>query len=184
MASTSADPQLSQIEVRAFDSAVPVNQFCCGRPVLDRWLKNKAKKSAQRYEHRVFLACVPGRACPIGYYDLQVGSESVDALTEKPTNYLQNYTAFPAVHLSYLAVHEDYQGYGIGKFLLGDIFERVTGIADHAGFYALTLQSLDEHSTAFYKKLGFVAYSTNPTSPKMLIPIMTILELVRGKPTS
>jgi hypothetical protein len=60
-----------------------------------------------------------------------------------------------------------------------DAFSKVAQIADHAGFYALTLVSLDEDSTAFYKGLNFTIYSENLKQPKMLYPLENILTLVR-----
>lgn len=72
------------------------------------------------------------------------------------------------------------QRQGLGGYLLMDAFSRVAQISDHAGFYALTLQSLDENSTAFYESLNFKIYSENIPNPKMLYPISNILSLVRG----
>lgn len=177
----SASPQATaRITVRPFDAAVALNRFGCGRPVIDRWLKNKAKKSCARHEHRVFLAFIENEPFPVAFYALQLGSESIDELEEKPKNYLQNYEAFPALHLSYLGVAEQYQGRGIGRFLLGDIFEKVYAISEIAGMYALTLRSLDAESTRFYEKIGFKRYSTDPKSPKMLLSVQTIRDLVEG----
>ena len=114
----------------------------------------------------------------VGYYALQVGNESMEALQNKPDDYTKNYTAFPAVHLAFLGVHRDYQRCGIGSSMLTDVFEKVYRISELAGMYALTLQSLDTDSTAFYNGLGFTAYSDHPTAPKMLMPIRTIRELI------
>ena len=87
--------------------------------------------------------------------------------------------SFPAVHLSYLGVHEDYQSDGLGKHLLMDAFTNICKISDYAGFYALTLQSLDAESTSFYSELGFTRYSQALENPKMLYPIQTLIALVR-----
>ena len=64
-----------------------------------------------------------------------------------------------AVHMSFLGVHEDYQRQGLGQYLLMDVFSKVATVSDCAGLYALTLQSLDADSTAFYKSLNFEVYS-------------------------
>lgn len=179
---SSSDLGSGSLSVRPFNKQVVLNRFDCGELPIDRWLKNKAKKSCDRHEHRVFFAYAGENPFPIGYYALQLGSESVDALDEKPSNYLQkNYTAFPSVHLAYLGVHSQYQRQGIGSFLLGDVFDRVYQISEHAGLYALTLQSISEHSTKFYEKLGFRAY-TKSSTPKMLIPIQAIRDIVENVP--
>lgn len=102
----------------------------------------------------------------------------MNALPSKPADYTKNYTAFPAVHLAFLGVQKEFQRNGIGTALLSDVFDKVYKISQLAGMYALTLQSYDKNSTAFYESLGFARYSESEDSPKMLMPIRTILELV------
>jgi ribosomal protein S18 acetylase RimI-like enzyme len=169
------------VDIRPFSNESVVNRFCCGKRPLDQFLKNKAKKSAYRNEHRVFCAHLDGTPSVIGYYALQIGTDSVSELPDaNKDNYLRNYVAFPAIHLSFLGVHEDFQRQGLGEHLLMDVFSKVALISDHAGFYAMTLQSLDDDSTAFYESLNFRVYSENLRQPKMLYPLDDILALVRG----
>jgi ribosomal protein S18 acetylase RimI-like enzyme len=134
-----------------------------------------------RNEHRVFCAHLDGSSNIIGYYALQVGGDSVSDLPDaNKNNYLKNYVAFPAIHLSFVAVHADHARQGLGEYLLMDVFSKIAAISDCAGFFALTLQSLDEDSTAFYNSLNFRVYSENLKQPKMLYPLEDILSLVRG----
>lgn len=155
-----------------------VNRFCCGKHPIDQFLKNKAKKADRRFEHRVFCAHVEGSSNCIGYYALQLGTDSVSELPTGKDSYLKNYVAFPAVHLSFLGVHDECQKQGLGRYSPMDVFTKVGGIAKSAGFYALTLQSIDDSSTAFYKSLGFVVYSENLRQPKMLYPLADIITLL------
>lgn len=130
---------------------------------------------------RVFCAHLEKSENVLGYYALQVGADSVDDLPDaNKNNYLRTYVAFPAIHLAYLAVDENFRRQGLGAYLLMDALSKVSQISDHAGFYALTLQSLDDDSTAFYRSLNFTAYSENLKQPKMLYPIANILTLVRS----
>lgn len=178
----SNDPlDLTKVDIRPLSDACVVNRFSCGRRPLDSFLKNKAKKALRRNEHRVFCAHLDGSPNVIGFYALQIGTDSVADLPDTyKDNYLKTYVAFPAVQLSFLAVHEDHRRQGLGEFLLMDAFSKVAGISDFAGFYALTLISLDADSTAFYGSLNFRAYSENLKQPKMLYPLADILTLVRG----
>jgi hypothetical protein len=225
---------LTRIEIKPFSTDTVVNQFRCGKTSIDRFLKNKAKKTAQRCELRTFCAHLENSPLCIGYYALQIGSDSVADLPGAKETYLRNYSAFPAVHLAFLGVQDDYQRQGLGQYLLMDVFSRAAEIASaavrkfapmfaahavanfrtksctrinsllvllirrksrsalatngtelpagstrHAGFYALTLQSLDDESTSFYKSLNFAIYSENLRQPKMLYPLADILILVR-----
>jgi hypothetical protein len=71
----------------------------------------------------------------------------------------------------FLGVEESIQRQGLGEFLLMNVFDRVANLSEHAGLYALTLQSLDDASTAFYESLNFTIYSENLKQPKMLYPL-------------
>lgn len=84
--------------------------------------------------------------------------------------------------MAFVGVHEEFRRQGLGTYLLMDVFSKVAAISDNAGFYALTLQSLDEDSTAFYKSLNFTVYSEGLKQPKMLYPLEDILTLVRNIP--
>ena len=172
---------MTRVTIEPYSDSTVVNRFSCGKRPLDAFLKNKAKKAVRRGEHRVFCAYLDNKPHVIGYYALQLGNESVSELPDaNKDNYLRNYTAFPALNLSFVAVDENYQRQGLGQHLLMDVFQRAATIAEHAGYFALTLTSLDEDSTAFYKSLNFTIYSENLKNPKMLYPLEDILTLVRA----
>lgn len=173
---------LTEIVVRPYSGETVTNRFSCGRRPIDQFIKNKAKKADRRFEQKTFCAHIGLSNICVGYYSLQLGTDSVSDLPGGKDTYLKNYVAFPAVHLSFLGVHEEYRRQGLGQFLLMDAFTKVANISDHAGFYALTLQSLDADSTAFYASIGFAAYSEHVTQPKMLYPLEDIITLVRGPP--
>lgn len=91
---------LTKIDIRPYSESAVVNRFCCGKTALDRFLKNKAKKAIRRLEMRVFCAHLENSENVLGYYALQVGSDSVAEIAEifefnKNKHYLQSYTAFP-----------------------------------------------------------------------------------------
>jgi ribosomal protein S18 acetylase RimI-like enzyme len=176
---------LKKVNIRPYCDRTVVNRFCCGRRPIDQFLKNKAEKAGRRYELRVFCAHLGDSENVIGYYALQVGSDSVDELPDaNKDNYLKTYLAFPAIHLHFLGVDESYHRQGLGEYLLMDVFSKVAQISEYVGFYALTVQSLDDHSTAFYKSLKFTEYSENLRQPKMLYPLEDILTLVRALPVA
>jgi hypothetical protein len=110
-----------------------------------------------------------------------VGTDSVAELPDaNKSTYLKTDVAFPAIHLNFLAVHEDVKRQGLGQHPLMDVFSKVARLSDYVGVYALTLVSLDDNSTAFYKNLNFTIYTKNLRQPKMLYPLADILTLVRG----
>lgn len=173
---------LSAVEIRKFSSSSIVNQFDSGRKPIDQFLKNKAKKYVRRYECMVYCAHVGSSNTVIGYYSLCVGSDAVSDLMRNDSTYVKYRASFPSIHIHYLGVTQKYQRQGLGSFLLMDAFEKVRAIADYAGLYALTLQSLDANSTAFYRRLEFEIYTEDEEQPKMLYPIKNIISLVDGAP--
>lgn len=177
---TRIELNLAETKFEPLNESVVLNRFDCGRQPLNRFIKNKAKKQDKRLEQRVTVALRDGSPNCIGYFALQLGSDTVPDFPKDKLKHLQNHTAFPAVHLSHLAVCTEYQRQGLGRHMLMEVFDRVASISDHAGFYALTLQSYDADSTAFYNSIGFEQYSDGSGQPKMLYPIESILQLVRG----
>ena len=72
-----------KVGIELFDRARPRNTFECGRRPIDNWYKNHAKKCVDRAEYRVFEA-ISEHGRVVGYYALQIGNESMDALANKP----------------------------------------------------------------------------------------------------
>ncbi|WP_400770004.1 GNAT family N-acetyltransferase [Methylosinus sporium] len=178
---TTAVLNLEQVTIRPFSHETVVNRFDCGVAPINNFLKNKAKKAGRRYEHKIFCAHISDSNNVIGYYALQVGSDSVNELPDRnKNNYLKTYVAFPAINLSFLGVASEYHRQGLGSYLLMDAFTKVAKIAECAGFYALTLISYNEKSTQFYKNLNFTIYSENIVQPKMLYPLEDLLSVVRS----
>lgn len=154
-----------------------VNTFDCGKEPLNKFLKNKAIKCQKRSEFRTFIAQIEGYKQCAGYYALQVGSDTVPDIRKHKDSYVGSYVSFPAVNLSYLAVDKKFQGQGLGKLLLQDVLVKIAAMADHVGFYALTVQAIDSETAEFYSKLGFEIYLES-AQPKLLYPLQDILRLM------
>lgn len=170
--------EISRVNIKPYDSHnLIVNRFNCGKRPIDTFIKNKAKKLSGRLEQRVFTAHYDESSNCSGFYSLQLGSDKVAELRGRQKSYIENHTSFPSVHLSFLGVQKEHQRKGLGTILLMDALKRTANISQNAGFYAFTLQSLDDESTAFYESLGFEKYSENSKQPKMLYPLKSILEL-------
>lgn len=155
-----------------------VNGFDCGKEPLNKFLKSKADRSQKRAEYRTFVAHLDGTKQCAGYYTLQVGSDAVPEIRKHQKSYLGTYASFPAINLTFLAVDKRYQGQGLGKLLLQDVFVKTAALAEHVGFYALTVQAIDEETAIFYTKLGFEEYVSGK-QPKRLYPLQDVLKLMK-----
>jgi GNAT superfamily N-acetyltransferase len=177
MGSESAlDPRT--ITIRPFGRDDTLNRFGCGKDAIDKWLKNQAKKHSDRDQVRVFMAYIEGEPFPIGFYALRIADEKTSVFAETPNDYTKNLDSFGVIYLAYLAVAEPFQKQGVGMYLLGHAIEKCHDILMNAGYYALTLQSINEDSTAFYRKLNFVEYAGDPKQPKMMLLASNIRKLI------
>jgi GNAT superfamily N-acetyltransferase len=171
---------IEQLNVRAFGSDVNFSAFDCGRRSINAFLKNVASKVSKRGEYTVFTVHEKSEKIllpsVLGYYALQVSTDSADSLSEKKTSYLKHYSYFPAIELSYIGVHGECQRQGVGQFLLMDVFRRVSIVSEHVGFYALLLTALDAEAKNFYLSLGFHEYPDS-TGMRMMLTLREILDL-------
>lgn len=95
-----------RIIVQPFDRTRSRNTFECGRRGIDQWYRNHSKKWSDRAEARITIAVDEDTNAVAGFHALQIGSESMAELENKPDDHTKNYTAFPALHLAYLGVQK------------------------------------------------------------------------------
>lgn len=170
---------LARLSIRTFcPDTMILNRFDCGHSGISSFLKSKARKCVSRNECRVFTAHLGSDNKPCGYYALQLGAHNVSFLKDRGKSYITNYSGFPSVHIQFFAVQHESQRQGIGRYMLVNALEKSYEISKHAGFYAVTLESLNQRSTDFYKSIGFEVYSTEGNGLiKMLFPIKSVIEL-------
>jgi len=177
-------PKAPPLEFKPLQRDCPCGPFTCGHDAIDKWLKEKAWKRHSGYRVRVRTAHLKGNRNPVGFYALVLNSEPVDHLDRAEKNAGWEGPSFPCVHLWYLAVLQRMQRQGVGRLVLMDAIESVYEISQYAGVYGMTLNAIDERAVAFYNSLGFRKYGPDSRTPKMLLPIFTIVELFEKEPVS
>ncbi|MDR2855844.1 MAG: hypothetical protein LBV40_06810 [Methanomicrobiales archaeon] len=65
-----------------------------------------------------------------------------------------DYNKLPAVKIARLATHCNYEGMGVGRFMLTDIFKQVYRVTKNIGCCAITVDA-KRSSVWFYKKYAF-----------------------------
>jgi GNAT superfamily N-acetyltransferase len=83
----------------------------------------------------------------------------------------------PVVHIDYLGVHSPLQGNGIGKVLLIEALNKAYQVSRIIPVYGVSLNSLNEKATDFYKKMGFRIAPDERVNPLMMLDIWSISEL-------
>lgn len=88
----------------------------------------------------------------------------------------------PFIYIDWLAVRRARQGQQIGTLLLIAAIRKAVRVAEDVPIYGIALRSLNERTTAYYERLGFVVREQAGPHPIMILPIWAARELV-GIPT-
>lgn len=146
-----------------------VDEFSCGEPILDVWLRHRAMNNHVRGASRTFVAAgADGRV--YGYYALAASTLTHEAATGAIRRNMPE--PIPAMLLARLAVDYRAQGQKLGASLLRDAYHRVAIVAQHAGVRALLVNALNERAKAFYMHYGFKESPVQPST--LMLPIQSI----------
>jgi len=144
----------SALRIEKLSRVHAVDSFTCGQPDLDRFLIRHALQAQQANSSQTYVALEGARIA--GFYTFVVGHvEQADAPPRLSKGMPRH--PIPLLILARLAVHQNWQGKGIGAGLLRDALRRTLRVADIAGVRALAVHAKDETASAFYRHFGFVA---------------------------
>ena len=153
-------------------SSLKKELFNSGKPELDRYLKQYAKKNDERGIARTFVAFAFEESQAIaGYYSCCASAIDSESLPSQIQSRLPRYPT-PAILIGKLAVDLAMQGRGLGKFLLFHGFENAIDVSQKLGVYAVRVDAVDEEAKRFYQKYGFMELEDAPLS--LFISIETI----------
>lgn len=135
-----------------------VGAFDCGVPVLDDWLKERARRNEAAGASHTYVVC-RGNAV-VGYYSLATGAVTRDGA---PGPLRRNMPEpIPVMVLGRLAIDRRYQNQGIGRALLRDAVLRVVRAAEIAGIKAVLVHAISSEAKRFYLAQGFQAFPGEP----------------------
>lgn len=158
-------------KIRKLDPQNNVDDFSCGQPDLDDWLKRFALINQRAGMTTVFVALSDNNV--VGYYALATGGvERADA----PDRVTRGVPAHPVpvVLLARLAVDSTAQKIGLGRALLRDALIRVAAAADEIGIRALLIHAKDDNARDFY--MSQAEFEPSPTDPLHLFLLMKDLK--------
>jgi GNAT superfamily N-acetyltransferase len=169
-----------------------IDDFNCGIPSLDGWLKRRALTNQNSGATRTFVICVDDflsakadasaqadatrtrtgtlRERVVGYYVLAAGSINVQSALGKFRRNMPD--PIPVVILARLAIDTSYQGRGLGRALFRDAALRVIQAADPIGIRGIIVHAISAEAKDFYVALGF---DVSPLEPMTLM--MTLNDL-------
>jgi GNAT superfamily N-acetyltransferase len=142
-----------------------VEQFDCGEPSLDDWLRRWALKNEENNASRTYVVCHGDEI--VGYYCLANGG--IDRI-KAPKRMQRNMPdPIPVMVLGRLAVDQRYQGDGIGTELLRDATLRVLQASEIGGIKAILVDAISEDAKRFYVSKGFLESPIEPTTLCLLL---------------
>lgn len=130
-----------------------LEEFDCGKPVLNDWLVRHARQAQGAGSTKTFVAADEDQV--LGYFSLTVGQIDTFEVPERMRKGMGHYP-LPVVLLARLAVSTSAQGRGLGWGLLQDAIARTELISEQAGVRAMLTHPLDQEAAAFYTRFGFV----------------------------
>ena len=144
--------------------------FACGSDPLDKYLREQASQDIRRRVSACYAAIDIQTDAVAAYYTLAAGSVPLTELSEAIAKKLPRYPLVPVARIGRLAVSVAYQKRQLGAALLWDAGLRA--MQSGMGVFALVVDAKDETAAAFYKRHGFVGFSSNPLS--FVLPIATL----------
>lgn len=144
-----------------------LDNFDCGEPALDEWLKRHARAADASESARVFVV-TEDRTTVVAYYALaaaQVEPRSATARAVKG----QPSRPIPAILLARLAVDRRHQSRGLGRSLLQDVMLRCVAAADEIGVRVLLVHAKNERAKRWYEQYGFEESPTDPLHVMLLM---------------
>lgn len=146
-----------------------LDQFECGEPALDEWLKRHARAAQASDSARVFVTTLEDGETVVGYYALAAAQVAPEDATPRALKGQPRARPVPAVLLARLAVDRKHQGAGLGRSLLQDVLLRCVEAADAIGARVLLVHAKHDAAKAWYMKYDFEESSTDPLHLLMLM---------------
>lgn len=129
------------------------DDFICGKPSLDRWLKTRALSNQEKGFTAVMVVHDQGQV--VGYYGL-APTAVLPAGVPRAIRTGQPPDPIPCLLLGQLATDLRWKGRGIGTGLVKHALERCVLAAGLVGGRALIVKAVDEEAEGFWVRRGFV----------------------------
>ncbi len=136
---------------RPISDADELSAFDCGVPILDEWLKRRARANQASGASRTYVVCDGARV--IAYYALASGAVAIGAASPRLRRNMPD--PVPVAVLGRLAIDRSRQKQGLGRALVRDAIRRVLQAAEAIGIRGVLVHAISPDAAAFYLALGF-----------------------------
>lgn len=144
-----------------------LDEFDCGEPALNEWLKRRALINHLSGTSRTFVAVDAGQRV-FGYYALAAGAVSHQQATGAIRRNMPD--PVPVMVLARLAVDLRARGIKLGAALLQEAVYRVQAVSENVGVRALLVHALHERARQFYERYGFQSSPVHSMTLMLRLP--------------
>ena len=140
-----------------------LDQFDCGEPVLDEWLRRYAGQNRRRDTAATWVIA-DAQDVVVAYASISMtGIDRSDApeIVAKGAP-----DPVPALLLGRLAVDRGYAGLGIGTTLAAHVLATAVELNEKAACRAVVVTALNSNARSWWQRLGFHAF--DPSDPEQL----------------
>jgi GNAT superfamily N-acetyltransferase len=148
------------------------SSFASGVEPLDRYFRSQAGQDARKNMAAPFVLLLPDGTIG-GYYTLSATGVKLTAFPADITRKLPRYSLVPATLLRRLAIDQNHQGRGYGRFLLADALFRA--VRSEIASFAVIVDAKDEAARRFYERESFLPFPDQPM--KLFRPMADIAKL-------
>jgi GNAT superfamily N-acetyltransferase len=149
------------------------DQFDCGKPALDDFVRTLVSQYEKRNLGRTYVAVRAAKRRLFGYYTIASGAVDFDVLPAKIAKKLPRHPV-PVVLIARLAVDRSAQGQRLGEKLLLDALARSLELSDPLGIHSVVVDAIEHEAKAFYQKYQFISLLDNEFH--LYLPVSTIRE--------
>mgnify|MGYP001626213103 CR=1 FL=1 len=136
-----------------------LNDFECGEPALNDWLKRRAITNQLSGASRTFVVADEEKRV-WGFYAMAAGAVTHQMATSLVRRNMPD--PIPVMVLGRLAVDRRAQGMKLGAAMLQDAVNRAITVSHNTGVRALLVHALHEQAKQFYEHYGFQVSPQHP----------------------
>ncbi len=151
------------------------SSFVSGAEALDRYLRSQAGQDARKNMAAPFVLVLPDGTIG-GYYTLSATGVKLTEFPADITRKLPRYPLVPATLLGRLAVDQNHQGRGYGRFLFADALFRA--VRSEIASFAVIVDAKDDAARQFYIRESFLPLPGQPM--KLFRPMEDLAKLFEG----
>lgn len=146
-----------------------LDEFRCGEPALDEWLRRHAVPAQASETARVFVTTLEDATTIVGYYALAAAHVAPADATARTLKGQPRGRPVPAIILARLAVDERHQRSGVGRSLMQDALLRSAQAAETIGARVLLVHAKHDAARDWYVKYGFEPSPTDALHLQLLM---------------